>query len=151
MNEMRKLMEALKRIDEGEVIDFPGMEPKSEPQKISMLQAFGSDAMKILNEVLPNRSFMEKPAYLEDISKDPKHTLTEFELRKLQHALALADILLPTYSAYDIFGSGKPLHPMADADLPEEDTFIVEMHDGETFLCDGTGARSYIRMWMAIV
>jgi len=149
MNEMRKLMEALKRIDE-DVVDFPGMEPKEQPQEISMLQAFGSDAMNILPKVLPNRRFFEKPSYWEDIDK-PKHTLTEFELHKLQKAFKEAGIPLPTYSAYDIFGNGKPRGPMADAELPQEKTFVVEMYDGSEYLCDGTGANTYIRMWMVIV
>jgi len=164
MNEMRKLMEALKRIDE-DVVDFPGMnkEPEQgdrilEPgeeipagaKQIDLTSAFGSSAMNIIREVLPNRRFFEKPSYWEDLDK-PKHTLTELELRTLQAGLARADITLPTYSAYDIFGNGKPQHPMANADLPQEDTFIVEMYDGTSYLCDGTGANTYIRMWMAIV
>lgn len=150
MNEMRKLMEALKRIDEGEVIDFPGMEKQAEPQEISMLQAFGSEQMNILNDVLPNRAFFEKPSYWEDLDK-PRNTLTEFELHKLQKAFKEAGISLPTYSAYDIFGNGKPQGPMSNANPPQEKTFVVEMYDGTEYLCDSTGASSYIRMWMAIV
>ena len=137
-------------IVEGEVVPFPGMEPKPEPQQISMLQAFGSDAMNILDEVLPNRSFMEKPSYFEDIGRDAKHVLTEFELHKLQKAFKNAGIVLPTYTPAELFHTNRPQGPMVNADVPKEKTFIIEFPSGEKYLADSTGARTYIRMWMAI-
>ncbi len=151
MNEMRKLMETLRRIEEGEVVQFPGGEPAPEPKQISMLKAFGSEAMNILDEVLPNRSFYEKPSYFEDIGQDARHVLSEFEMRKLQQAFNQAGLELPTYTAAEIFHTSKPKHPMQDADLPYEKTFIIEFPTGEKYLADRTGARSYVRMWMAII
>ena len=90
-------------ITEGEVIQFPGMkpEPEAKPEKISMLQAFGSPGMNIMHDVLPNRSFMEKPSYFEDIGRDSKNSLSEFELHKLQKAFAQAGIDIPVFSAHE--------------------------------------------------
>lgn len=140
-------------INEGEVVQFPGggsVEPPAQPRQISMLQAFGSDQMNILKDVLPNRGFYEKPSYFEDIGRNPKHVLSEFELHKLQKAFGQAGIDLPVFTGSEIYHTPKPKYPMADADLPDAKTFILEFPDGERFLVDRTGAHTYIRMWMAI-
>ncbi len=140
----------IRDIVEGEVVQFPGGEPAPEPKQISMLKAFGSEAMNILDEVLPNRSFYEKPSYFEDIGRDAQHTLSEFELHKLQKAFSNAGIPLPTFTTLELFGTNNPKYPQVDADVPDVKAFIIEFPSGQKYLADSTGARSYVRMWMAI-
>lgn len=143
-------------INEGDVVSFPGGGPVEKPKEISLLKAFGSEQMNIMADALPNKKFFEKPSYFEDIGKDEKHTLSEFELERVKKSFYQAGIPLQEYPFAEVYGlapASMPEHPMADApNMPEEKTFILVSPGGEhRFLVDQSGARTYIRMWMAIV
>lgn len=142
-------------INEGEVVQFPGGEPAPEPKQISMLQAFGSEGMNLIKEVLPSKSFIEKPSYFEDIVNSEKGSISEFEFERIKKAFGQVGLPLNEYpfaEIYNLAPASMPKHPMADVpNMPEEKTFILISPAGEKrFLVDRTGAQSYIRMWMYI-
>lgn len=124
------------------------------PQKISMLQAFGSHAMNILHDA--GIYFYEKPDdfYYIDAERTgsgrykPLHNVA---LKKAEKELAKIDVKLKTYSSKELWGR-DPKGPLESPHhMPPEQVFIVKMENGKRYLVDKTGAKSYIRMWARIL
>lgn len=101
--------------------------------------------------------FTEKPGYWVDI----KARVSESKLEELEEKIAFK---LPVYSADDVFGRPKRssdseaidgIFPQFDAKLPKEPIFVLEIgdddHGSHRYLCDGTGASTFIRFWAKIV
>lgn len=121
------------------------------PEKISMLQAFGSHAMNVLHDAGIN--FVEKPDYWEDLDKPSGNykPLHEVAFKKVEKELAKIDVKLKTYTSKELWGR-DPKHPLeSPKEMPSEQVFVVKLANGNRYLADKTGARTYIRMWAKIV
>jgi hypothetical protein len=134
---------------ENNIIQFPGRESssmKTEPTKTSLLQAFGSEEMNALSAL--GKGMVEKPSYWEDLDDDNK-TIDAVAVKRLEKTLKKT---LPVYTGIDVYGhTRKPKNPQAVVQMmPPEKMFIVDF-DGERYLVDRTGAKSYIRFWLRML
>lgn len=119
------------------------------PQQVTAKQAFGNS---IANEIENlGVTFVEKPDYWEDLQSDydSARPVDQLTLRRITKFLNQRGLDLNTYSARDIYGS-TPRGPTAQVlNMPEETVFIVDVN-GQRFLVNRHGAKSYIRNWAAI-
>lgn len=134
----------LQALSEGKVIQ--------EATDSKMIELY-NDAPKVLHSFAI--SFNEKPGYWSDI----KRSTTIGNIKQAEKELGFT---FPIYDQKKIFGSSlhkqedendggpKGIFPQSDANLPKEPIFIVKFNDGTMYLCDGTGAKSYIRFWNKI-
>jgi len=122
--------------------------PKGE--KISLMQAFGSSELAALEKA--GIHLIEKPSYWEDLNK--RHAVDELKLKRIENIIGHK---LKEYEGWEIYPTmhddDMPKHPQSSvAKMPKEDMFIVSFGDGsERYLCDRTGAKSYIRFWAKIL
>jgi len=119
---------------------------------ITGTQAFGSAQLNILKDA--GVSLIEKPSYWEEIDTPEPDTkykpISAATFKKVESELKKSGYELKVYKGKEIFGSDKrPEGPLGDADLPKEGMFVVEFTNSK-YLCDCTGARSYIRNWALI-
>jgi hypothetical protein len=153
MSDMRRIIDGLRSVMEGDVVPFrkkrpkitsveflpPGSKIPANAERISLIDAFGSDAMVRLKDM--GFRFTEKPSYWEGLRSVPAWAME-----------ALKDELrLKTYSMEEIFGTSAPRGPMArPSRMPAEETFLVSNGSGRLYLADRTGAETYIRMWARV-
>lgn len=116
------------------------------PQAISMKQAFGHPVANDIEDL--GIHFVEKPDYWEDL--DRAKPVDNLKLRKASNYLQNQGLNLTTYTAQQLFGTPAPRSPVANAKLPEEVVFIVDV-GGKRYLVNSHGARSYIRNWAPII
>jgi hypothetical protein len=121
-------------------------------QQISMTKAFGSEQLGVLDDA--GIKLVEKPFYWEDVdqanAQEKYKPITEVMFKKVQRELKKSGHELKVYSGKEIFGSDKrPEHCQVHAKFPKEPMFVVQFSDSK-YLCDTTGARSYIRNWALI-
>ena len=127
---------------EGDVISM-NTRKVIKPEPMSMLQAFGSDQANIINSL--GISLVEKPSYWEDLKG-----IGDLNLAKLSKLLKRSGYNLKTYSTKDIYGM-DPKGPQSSVlKMPPEEMFIIQFMNGNRYLVDRIGARSYIRNWAKI-
>lgn len=123
-------------------------------KQVSMLQAFGSPELNALHDV--GIKLTEKPSYWEDFEGDgyaAKNNIHQLALKKAERAAGKFKV----YKGADLFdaknGSDKPRGPLVKPSfMPTENMFIVHFaFDDSRYLCDTTGANTYIRNWQKIV
>lgn len=117
---------------------------------MSMLSVFGSKELAALDEA--GIKITEKPDYWEDFEGDGfavKKNIHEVKLKKAEKTIGGK---FKVYSGKEIYGGDfKPKGPQASVkEMPKEQMFIVKFADGTQYLCDQTGAKSYIRFWQKI-
>jgi len=131
--------------------------------QISLSSAFANPEYEALKEIGIN--YFEKPSGFDSLLNSEKHVryddVTRARIKKALgrtlNAYDIQDVLLRTRGFY---------YPQSSfRDEPIEDTFIIhteedlnksadgriELPAGSAFLCNRTGAKSYIRMWLPIV
>lgn len=148
-------IKATKIVKEGEVIQGnfgkkKDAAPVEAPKAISVLQAFGSEEMNILHDA--GIHFVEKAAYWSELDKpEGKYKpITQIMFKKVEKELAKHGFKLAVLKAKDIYG-GDPTGPMQRySKKPHEQCYVLEMGNGDRFLCDTTGANTYTRMWAMI-
>jgi hypothetical protein len=129
----------------------------SRGKKVPMtaLQAFGSEQMNVLHDL--GIELTEKPSYWEDFERDgfaSEKNIHNLQMRKAEKALGSKFVI---YEGGDLFGvdkkgNDKPSGPLVSpAFIPKETMFIVKFSDGTKYLCDLSGAKTYIRNWQKIV
>jgi hypothetical protein len=173
MNDMRKFMNILK---EGEIVQGPWKQKIANDHmenavKVPLRNLFGGSEYNIIRDM--GFHFMEKPSYFSDLysRSAEKYTISKGNIAAIERNIgrklykySLEDILEGSSSrkgiVYNILADtvfDAPYSPSSD-----EETFIVIADDddnasefsykaGDMFLCNKTGATSYIRMWMRIV
>lgn len=117
-------------------------------QPLTMTQAFGSSGLNVLVDL--GVKLAEKPTWSDfesnGIFAKAPYIISEPVLKKIEKKLALK-----TYTSKELFGvDGRPKSMLSNADLPDEETFIVDFGNGDRWLVDTGGARSYIRSWAKI-
>jgi len=138
--------------------------PKPQMQnakKISMAQAFGSEAYNILADA--GIKFHEKPSYWQDLESK---AIGEIGQKKVENLLKQAGVGLEEYAAWEIYSIDPdsqyahikgPLQTVEN--MPDPKVFVIydlpyKGSEGEikvgTFLVDRQGASSYIRFWRQI-
>lgn len=151
MSEFKTLAE-LTTLSEGDVthVNFGKLGPaKGKMEPISMMQAFGSDEMNILDEI--GIRLTEKPGYWEDFEGDGyavKRNIHDLLLKKAEKAIGHN---FKEYNAKDVYGTDRPGGPQVSVKkMPAETMCIIKMGNGDRYLVDTSQARSYIRMWQKI-
>jgi hypothetical protein len=131
----------------------PGDERLAGAKKITMMQAFGSREMNILNDA--GIKLTEKP-YWEDFEEGGYYedrNIHDIKLKKVERELGHK---LPVFTGKDVFGvDQKPNGALATVKGGDTskfpNMFIIEFSDGTRYLVDSTQASTYIRMWQKIV
>ena len=57
---------------------------------------------------------------------------------------------LPEVSAKDVFADRYGKHPMSDLVIQHPESCIVNLPNGDKFVADKGGSRSYYRMWLYV-
>lgn len=120
-------------------------------KKISMMQAFGSHELNIAHDI--GIKLIEKPHDWDEI-EDKQYS--EKDWVKLNAEMKKFGYKLKEYSFDEIYNvkvddgiAQMPRSPHVSVKkMPEEHMFFITT-PGLTFLCDRTGAESYIRFWCA--
>lgn len=106
---------------------------------VSLTQAFGSDAIRAFDEM--NVRFAEKPESWEEIKR--RASCSADQLRKVEQQVGgLAEV-----SPEELFMGYHRPHPLSNANDQLPETVVLAMPDGDRFVADRGGARSYYRMW----
>lgn len=126
---------------------------KNRMQKTTLRQAFGSDILNLVYEL--GGEFVEKPSYFSEIVNSEKYTpMTVLHKLKNQYGFRI-----PVMRLSDTLKLHKgEFYPQASLRKePTVETFLLKVDvpvDGaklnDLFLCDRSGASSYIRMWSHI-
>lgn len=118
---------------------------------ITLMQAFGSKEMNLLNDA--GIKFTEKPTYWEDFEGEgyaAKRNIHQVALKKAEKVLGK----IPVLTGKEVFGySQKPKGPLVSTKVQPKDmppVAIIMFDDGTKYLVDTTQANSYIRMWQKI-
>lgn len=127
--------------------------------KIDLSDIFASKIYNIVKKDI-GVEFAEKPGYFSELKSadDIYKPISEIQLKKLQNILSKKNIPeLKEYSSKKIYGPRGALDkdsgfgPLAAHQwLPKEGTFIIKFENGNRYLVDTSGAKSYIRMWLRI-
>lgn len=130
------------------VIDMKTRKPV-EVKQITLLQAFGSKELNVLNDA--GIKLAEKPSYWEDFEEDgyaaKKYVHPAFSIARAEKALGGK---FKVYTGKELYGVDKPKGPLATVkNMPDEMMFIVDFGDSK-FLADTSGAGTYIRNWAKI-
>lgn len=122
---------------------------------LSWAKAFGSAELGALEDA--GVKITEKPGYWDDFEEGgyaAKKNITQIVMKKVEKALGKK---LKVYTGDELFGednkdADKPRGPLVTPNfIPKESMFIVHFNDGTKYLCDLTGANTYIRNWQKIV
>jgi len=138
---------------EGNVIEFPTKKSNKNSIELSLDDTFSSGGYSFVKKVL-GKTFSEKPDYFGSVKE-----ITALEFKKLQNALKKNNY--PDFKEYpaekifgekgakddDVPGFGTSSSPKW---MPDETTFVIKFGNGNRYLVDKTGARTYIRMWLKI-
>ena len=122
-------------------------------KQITLMQAFGSKEMNILNDA--GIKLSEKP-YWEDFEEGGYYedrNIHDIKLKKIERELGFK---LPVFTGKEVFGvDQKPKGALATVKGGDTskfpNMFIIEFSDGTRYLVDSTQANTYIRMWQKIV
>jgi hypothetical protein len=132
-------------LTEGEIISFKTGKPV-DVKPVSMMQAFGSPEMNVLDSV--GIRLNEKPSYWEDLDQD--RVIDQVSFARLKKALAKENIRLPEYSSKEIYGRDPRGPQVSVSNMPQENMLIINFENGNKYLVDTSGARTYIRYWSKI-
>jgi hypothetical protein len=123
-----------------------GGENPSGMKPITGVQAFGSEEMNVLHDA--GVKLVEKPYGWDEFKEDGAHKKNVYDPFTLRRAEKALGFKLKVYTGKEIFGTaGRPSGMLADAKFPPEEMFIVDFGGGDRWLCDTSGASSYIRNW----
>lgn len=164
LNEIRTLEEDVIDVDfKNKKKIEPGAKPEekkvdvkvAKPQKLTMMQAFGSAELNILHDA--GIHLVEKPSYWEDLEAEDGpyrkyKPVTQIMLKKAENALKAKGVKLATLTSAEVYGH-DPKGPLASwkGATPEPECYIIKFANGKRYLCDRTGANSYCRNWAFIV
>ena len=151
----------IRELLEGEVKQFPTLKQMIDPATgkkvtvdmgkatpVSMVDAFGSRAMKALNA--HGISLAEKPSYWEELndSRGKYRPLTRLDIKRIEKDLGDK---IRTVDAKDVYGTNtKPKSPLARYAVKPTDDLLIVQFDGGSYLIDTTQAETYARMWAKI-
>lgn len=109
---------------------------------VSMTQAFGSDIEQRFEEL--GIKFAEKPSSWQQIQSQASASAAQLAAAEAHSGV------LKTVSAEEFFSKASSTNPTSDArpDLPS--TVKLVMPDGNVYVADRGGARSYYRMWLYV-
>lgn len=140
-----------------------GGKSKTGLQKMSLMQAFGSEALNIAHDL--GIKLQEKPESFYDLQHYP---IGDTKLKKLEKEFKKYGMQLNTYDSTKIFGhpykkdddelrvdtsrvKNRRFSPVENIVFkPEERMFIVKFANGNRYLVDLSGANTYIRNWVFI-
>lgn len=111
-------------------------------QKVSMVDAFGSEVEKAFDNL--DIKFAEKPESWNYIKNNYSCSMAQ-----VKKALSIVGNI-PTMTASEIFVDGYGKYPMSDIQDIHPETCMIKMSNGDTFIADKGGSRSYYRMWVYI-
>jgi hypothetical protein len=151
MSEFKTLAE-LTTLNEGDVthVNFGKLSPvKGKMEPISMMQAFGSEEMNIVDGL--GIRLTEKPSYWEDFEGDGYAVKRNIHDKTLKMAEKAIGRNFKEYSAKEVYGTDMPGGPQVSVKkMPAETMCIIKMGNGDRYLVDTSQARTYIRMWTKI-
>lgn len=109
---------------------------------VSMAQAFGSDAERAFEDM--GIKFAEKPESWEEVKR--RASCSSDQLWKVGELIGgIAEV-----SPEELFpGTARP-HPLSNASDGLPETVVLAMPNGDRFVADRGGSRSYYRMWLYV-